>query len=445
MGLAVRAGFAFAWLAMTGCWLSWTRAEAGDDDDTIGDLDDDDQVDAPTDDDPADDEPIDDGEVDPLEEDPDCQQSCTPDEVPPDPEVTPWATEVIDGADSSAESVALAVDDESSPHLVYVWSSNAGEGGDDEWRYATKDGDAWVVETIGRATPTGFPAVVAVDAAGDVEVAMLRDDSSGRADRVTVTRAVRSRDGWQIEDVDGPSRMDGEIGMALDAAGAMHLTYAVGDECADRVCTWLRYATNASGTWVIEEVDPSQDARMAGIALDAEGSPRIAFVAGERHDAAWLATRSPRGWELEEVAPVGADDLLDRGFGGSVGLVVDPDGANHLFVPGRALVHADDTSGDWATESIPSSGDGGSYNPAAVLGLDGVFHLSWVELGPPAGNVYQWGVSTSTGAAGDWSSEVVEPWAPGGTDVALALDPRGTLHMAYVDRDAQIVYATRDP
>jgi hypothetical protein len=125
--------------------------------------------------------------------------------------------------------------------------------------------------------------------------------------------------------------------------------------------------------------------------------------------------------------------------------VVDPDRGNHLFVPGRALVHADDTSGAWATESILCVGDGGSYNPAPVLGTDGLFHLSWVEVGPLVGNIYQWGVSYSTGAAGDWSSEVVEPWATGGTDVALAIGPQGAVHMAYVGGDEQIVYATRDP
>lgn len=359
-----------------------------------------------------------------------------------------WTREVVDIAADDGEQVAITADSRGVPHIIYNWSDNTGDELHHERRYATLVDGRWAIETIEDIVGSHMPSVVVIDPEGTVQAATLHMESN-RSDSLTVRRLVRTSDGWVTEVVGGPSRMS-DLAMAMDASGAMHVAYTVGEDAGAAIYERLRYATNASGAWAIEEVAPAEVAGSLGIALDSTGSPRIAYLAGTDAAQARLARLQGGVWLTEAAAAVVPDPLAtyDRviAWDGPMGLVIDDADVDHLFVPGGAMVYADDAAGAWSSESIASVGEGGSYAIAALQDRSGRFHAARVEFGPIVQDrFFGFGISYASGGPGAWVTESVESCDRIDTDVGLAIDSGGALHLAYVDGDDEVVYARLSP
>jgi alpha-tubulin suppressor-like RCC1 family protein len=108
---------------------------------------------------------------------------------------------------------------------------------------------------------------------GNLAIAWTRPIYGGTTQHVL---ALSFYDGssWTTQDIDTASRTGYRPSIAIDNQGALHIAYL------DRDNTNLRYATNASGSWVLSTLDsssvnPNNDAAKTGIAIDNRGHVHI--------------------------------------------------------------------------------------------------------------------------------------------------------------------------
>jgi hypothetical protein len=223
--------------------------------------------------------------------------------------------------------VSLAVGPGDQPHIVFSLG--------DCWTnllYATRTGGQWSVEQV---VGSCSPATVAVDANGVPHVAYYQLDG-------IVVYARREAGGWVSEAVSGgvwPSE-DAPPSIALDAQGRPSISYrgtgglrvatrsdgggwtsrlvdteaGVGDHSSLRVDAQglkhvaysrangaLKYAVGSAGDWTLETLLAGGDVgRHPSLVLNESGNPRIACLAGDRHDLLYFA----RPLEPEQVVGV---------------------------------------------------------------------------------------------------------------------------------------------
>jgi hypothetical protein len=229
-----------------------------------------------------------------------------------------WIDDPIEGAEQGTLGFGFALERDGVAHVVYSWTDDDWVEGTDfpenELRYATNRAGAWTIERIDPDRPdvvdprydpqegaVMHPNAVAVDAAGAVHAAYEWDYGAvlvapdGRTERPVqqawIRYATNATGSWaeetvaEIGDAAGLDRVYPGLGFAVDESGAVHVSYAGGTACEDAWCDWsdLYYATNRTGAWEVEEVDDDDD-RVAGgsaLALDADGAPAIAYVSGD--------------------------------------------------------------------------------------------------------------------------------------------------------------------
>ena len=113
---------------------------------------------------------------------------------------------------------------------------------------------------------------------------------------------------WVMEDVDTwPGELMEEVSLAIDGSGAIHVSYWVAEEGA--VDGILRYATNASGAWITTDLDTDPDAgRYNSIGLDGDGHVHVAYYtqtcSGFVCGRLMMATNASGSWATELVAPL---------------------------------------------------------------------------------------------------------------------------------------------
>ena len=108
---------------------------------------------------------------------------------------------------------------------------------------------------------------------GNLAIAWTRPIYGGTTQHV-LALSVYDGSSWTTQDLDTASRTGYRPSIAIDNLGALHIAYI------DRDNTNLRYATNASGTWVLTTIDnssanPVNDWVRTGIAIDNQGHVHI--------------------------------------------------------------------------------------------------------------------------------------------------------------------------
>ena len=275
-------------------------------------------------------------------------------------------------------------------------------------------------------------------------------DSASSCSGTTTITAVRQQAAdasWKSEVVDSPGTW---VSLALDASNVVHLAYDG------------KYATNAMGTWTIEDVS-----------FKAEDSPMIFFwqrptLAVDRQQTLhacfslstgiWHGTRDSGEWQLELVDEDGRDPKM----------AVDNQNAVHLVYSDAALSnlkYATNQTGDWVIEAIGTSHGG---NATIAVDADGYAHIVYLASEPSYALMYvtnrsgqwiatqlnnQWfpdamaiddqshihiaaigdGVHYLTNRSGSWEVETV---SSSGMDCALAIDTQGRVHLVWTDSDA---------
>jgi hypothetical protein len=253
-----------------------------------------------------------------------------------------WSTDVAGSlGDFGMRRGALAVDGRGTIHVAY---SEDGVEEDVTLRVASSAPGGWTVSTVPVPAEGDVGVALAVGPDDALHVAWSTWSSEGGA----LIHAVRGPDetAWRVETVT-THILAAAPSLAIDAAGHAHLFAASADGTP--------YATDATGAWTFEAIDPSGVGGSSGaLALDPDGVPGIAYavLGWDLTDELRWARRTAAGWVREEVP--GARGVDQDGTSAAI----DSTGRAHLlFRHGADLVYAAEQPGG-AADGIDQDCDG---------------------------------------------------------------------------------------
>jgi hypothetical protein len=357
-----------------------------------------------------------------------------------------WAAQAVDTAHESGLRGALALDIAGDARL-------SGRDGRGALRYAAWSNGWWTSETADAATgPVFGRTVLALDPTGTPSIGYVATDGA-------LKLARRTAAGWQTTTVARPgapspgdaSPRDGyvaDFALALDRAGSPHIGYLAA-ACA--TCEpMLRYASQGSGGWEVQDVDtiPARAYAPHSLALqvDAAGGVHLLYEAGGT--TLRYARSVGGGWAIREVAgglAEGRGIALALDGGGNphaiyltatdvalAGLLTEPAlGAQSTITTLRYAALRD---GRWQAEAIAT---GDIRSPALQLDTAGAPHVSFVAARDPGRSAWEVRYAERTAAA--WRTRTVDVFhADAGLNeaelwTALALDRNGRPAIAYYD------------
>jgi hypothetical protein len=309
------------------------------------------------------------------------------------------ASDVADGGDASGGS-----DDGPAPGCADADADGSFDlacGGDDcddtdaAIHPGADDNDQYAWRYDSPGTTCGGP--LAVDATGVVHMLCAPEPTGGGLRHATNPTGL-----WTNEEIE-PSPAAAAT-LALDAAGEVHVAYyvAAGQE--------VRHASTSGGRWSVDVVETGLWVQRTAIAVDDAGVVHVAYAVGGGNEPAHVRYASnATGVFLSEHV----EDVETLFNGTVVGIVIASDGAHLVYRDAMgALRHAQRSGLGWAMETIATAGMPGP--DAFVVAPTGTLHLAYT-----AG-----GVHVAQRGANGWTTEEVAPQSLEGVDIALGTDGR---------------------
>ena len=254
---------------------------------------------------------------------------------------------------------------------------------------------------------------------GNLAIAWTRPIYGGTTQHVL---ALSTYDGssWTTQDIDTSSRTGYRPSIAIDNQGALHIAYL------DRDNTNLRYATNASGSWVLSTLDtssvnPNNDAAKTGIAIDNRGHVHI--IHPVQGSSVWVLnyTTNVSG---SFVSTTITDTTKDDGKYAS--LAIAGNGSLHISVyrdsGGSDLRYYTDESGVWTNETVHTGNNYGKDSAIALNSKDEVVIV--YRKDDTADDIYM-----SVGNRGSWTSSQVASNRYA-SYLAVAIDSNDDVHIS---------------
>ena len=254
---------------------------------------------------------------------------------------------------------------------------------------------------------------------GDLVIAWTRPIYGGTTQHVLAI-SVYDGSSWTTQDIDNASRTGYRPSIAIDSQGALHIAYL------DRDNTNLRYATNASGSWVLSTVDnssvnPNNVAAKTGIAIDNRGHVHI--IHPVQGSGVWVLnyTTNVSG---SFVSTTITDTTKDDGKYAS--LAIAGNGSLHISVyrdnGGSDLRYYTDESGVWTNETVRTGSNFGKDSAIALNSKDEVVIVYRRDDG--SDDIYM-----SVGNRGSWTSSQVAS-NRNAMYLAVAIDSNDDVHIS---------------
>jgi hypothetical protein len=239
----------------------------------------------------------------------------------------------------------------------------------------------------------------------------------------TLVHAVRGADGtWSSEVVATAAGIWSLAGhVAIDASGAVQLAVVTMDSARTER---LRYATNASGRWLLEDILPGEAAPIAfAFAVEPSGRPHLLCTVSEFDgNVLYHVVRADDGW-VREVVPA-------RSGPGAVHLACDAAGTTHmLFDSLDGTPYGSDAGGTWRFEALEPGGS--QLGADLALGPDGAPHVAYLVLGWDFAYDLRYARRTPSGWVREEVQAELPTWSP--RAVVLGIDDSGAAHLRYVD------------
>jgi len=272
----------------------------------------------------------------------------------------------------------------------------------------------------------GLSSSMGLDAAGNVHIVHVDHTD----ENVDLLRHVTNATGaWVAENVDVSSIGIHRPDIATDATGNIHIVYGLkGDNNLDT----LVYATNRSGNWQTTPIYTDNGdfdilIQHTSIALDAAGSIHIAFAVSH------LASDNFIKYSTDKTPSWSTTDIGTKRTYMGCDIAADTFGKAHVVYwrkAGDALTYANNTSGEWISETIDQ--DCEAVSASVVVDSSGHVHVAYAD--------WHRGIKYFNNVSGSNIIEVVDPydtWWSNGGRASLALDSTGKVHIAYTDVSEQ--------
>ena len=280
-------------------------------------------------------------------------------------------------------------------------------------KHRTNDTGAWVPTDV-DLTGMVLASNATRDEGGNLHIAY----TYGCGDFVHCLRYASNASGqWEFQEVESTPRIYDIPFIKVHSDGSAHII------AQDYHPDALIYYTNQSGTWDWEYVDVgvTYDVReMPALAIDPDGKAHVAYITYTSSTVEYrlyYATNESGTWIQEMIDPT------NNAFP-NTSIALDADGYVHIVYQSTYPRHATNAGGAWATEIIdPASGYG--ENNALIIDDGGNLHVSYC-------NYLGTNLRYATDGSGTWDIETVASpiwnwYAP----TALAIDPDGYAHGFY--------------
>ena len=271
---------------------------------------------------------------------------------------------------------------------------------------------AWTSTLVDASSDPGMGVSLALDAAGKASITQVNSTGSGGTPHTEIDFTSNASGQWATQSIDSGSPGVSTTSLVLDTAAHAHVAYVRGTP------RQMRYATNASGSWVAENVGTGGFSG-AALALDSQARPRIAFGDSQVR----YATRNGAAWTIESV---------DASTGGQLRIGLALDAADHAHISysdsNQSVYHATNATGAWVRTTIGSTGDvpnGVGYGNAAIA-VDAAnrSHVVWLRRSPSGADLVY-----ATDASGSWAASAIGTGAYEGSP-SITLDSAGHVHVA---------------
>jgi hypothetical protein len=332
------------------------------------------------------------------------------------------------------------VDSSDKVHFIYGVTTSLVNDYNIELKYATQTSGSWVTEEVDSGR--GMYAFMALDSSDKAHIS-YDDLATGQ-----LKYATNASGSWVMTIVDSdlgyycisvppfvfPGR-GAEMSVAVDSSDKVHISYC------DVTNEDLKYATNASGSWVTTTVDSSGSVgRHTSIALDSSDKVHISYY-DFTNDALKHATNASGSWVMETVdSGLGYSEAYYGYLQRCTSIAVDGSDKVHINyydVVNEAQKYATNASGAWVIQTAESGLRylyGSSYTSMVLDSSDNV-HISYLD----ATAFREADLKHATNASGSWEAEVVPSAAPMG-GVSVAVDSLGKSHVGYTGETVK--YAT---
>jgi hypothetical protein len=214
--------------------------------------------------------------------------------------------------------------------------------------------------------------------------------------------------------------------IACDSQGE-HISYAYGDFFDDTSTLELRYATNASGSWVTTTIDATiGNGWYSSIDTDSNDKVHISYYDSANMDLKY-ATNLSGSWVTSTIDSTGD-------VGSHTSLAVDSNDKVHIcYYDGSNgnLKYATNVSGSWVASTIDGALDVGRYNSLAIVNNN--VHISYYDD-------FNTNLKYATNASGSWGSSTIDSTGVVGayssiTATTPALSDEIYIHISYYDGD----------
>ncbi len=364
-----------------------------------------------------------------------------------------WIPRRVDNGSDVGKSASIAVDPSDRVHISYYDATNR------ELKYVTNASGIWVVETVDSGDVGSFHSI-AVDSSGNSHISYSRSsiyylyhcyDLPWDCDETVaiihdLKYATNASGSWVTETLNSSGDVK-NASIAVDSSDNLHIIYRY----ADRLYSYsyydtyeedLKYITNASGSWATETIREFKNVVPGNlsVAADSSGKVHVSYVSYSithyfSTPVVIYLTNTSGLWSPETV-----------GLGSYASIAIDSEDNAHIsyyqyldYSTMNDLAYATNASGSWITDIVESAGDGYAYRHTSIaIDASDMAHISYYDSQTEE-------LKYATNASGLWSTETVdsEGFSNWYSSTSIAVDSRDNAHIGYYDTlNRDLKYAT---
>lgn len=255
---------------------------------------------------------------------------------------------------------------------------------------------------------------------------------------------------WYTQFIDTLGNIGKYSSIDVDSSDNVHIAYIDSDNSC------LKYATNSSGSWVVETPPKVRTVRYSGytsIALDSSDAVHISHWGGDPFYPGCMGylfyTRKNLGsWIGSEILePVGyytslAIDTSDKVHISFTWASCYPDHLSTTCSCGYELGYTTNTSGSWQLSSNFDNPLNLSW-PSIAIDANDKIHISYGELVYEGNNIWAYNLKYASNSSGVWQYTRVDTTGSVGKYSSIAIDSNDKVHISYYDAtNENLKYAT---
>ncbi len=328
-----------------------------------------------------------------------------------------WVRAVVASGGAYPYDQALVLDSAGNAHGTY-FNDTA-----NQFRYITNSSGSWA-DTLIQAG-VGWQSSIDIDTSGTLHASYYDATTFGLA-YATKTSAGAWNTGLPLIDADDIAGRFSSL--TLDPNGAAHVVY----EYFDSPRT-VRYAQNTSGSFAIatipfplEDVTPTFASSESAV-VDSDGKMHVAYYEFAKNELKY-ATNASGSWVFELV-----DNDGDVGRFNSIG--IDGDGFIHMAYEdsiNRSLKYATNATGSFVASTIDPAG----RSTSLAIDTNNKVHISYQSSIDLLNRI-----KYATNASGSWKTEEIDDAFH---ETQLVLDPSNVPHVLYKSKlNNELSYAKR--